>query len=113
MDNRKIILIFVSQTNKNTMKNLELILEDIELADSNTHNTFNVYYDADTKLMHAFENDAKLLPKQYVYRLTCEQDYIAKKYRQEILEYRLCKVTPEDEVCLGDIFMYGQFNQKI
>jgi hypothetical protein len=91
------------------MRNLELILEDVELIDNTTNdNTFDVYYDDNTKLIHAFENDVDE-PREFVYKLKGEQDDIAREHRQEILEYCLVRVTPEDEVSLGDIFMHGKF----
>ena len=95
------------------MRNLELILEDVELIDNTTNdNTFDVCYDNNTKLIHAFENDVDE-PREFVYKLIADQNDIAREHRQEILDYRLVRVTPEDEVSLGDIFMYGKFVEKI
>ena len=92
---------------------LELFLEQVELADNTTNdNTFDVFYDINTKLLHAFENDVDE-PREFVYKLIDNQDDIAREHRQEILDYRLVRVTPEDEVSLGDIFMHGKFIEKI
>ena len=92
---------------------LELFLEQVELADNTTNdNTFDVFYDINTKLLHAFENDV-YKPREFVYRLTDEQDDIAREHRQEILEYCLAVVLPTDEVGLGDIFMHAKYIEKI
>ena len=85
------------------MRNLELILEDVELIDNTTNdNTFDVCYDKNTNLIHAFENDVDE-PREFVYKLIGDQDVIAREHRQEILDYRLAVVLPTDEVGLGDI----------
>jgi hypothetical protein len=48
---------------------LELFLEQVELADNTTnYSTFDIFYDVNTKLIHAFENDADV-PREFVYRL--------------------------------------------
>ena len=92
---------------------LELFLEQVELADNTINdNTFDVFYDINTKLMHAFENDVDE-PREFVYRLTDDQDTIAEKHRQEILEYCLAVVLPTESVCLGDIFVHGKYIEKI
>jgi hypothetical protein len=94
---------------------LELFLEEVELADNTTNdNTFDVFYDLNTKLLHAFENDVeKGEPREFVYRLKGEQDDIAKEHREEILNYCLAVVLPTDEVGLGDIFMHGKYIERI
>lgn len=92
---------------------LDLILEQVELADNKTNdNTFDVFYDINTKLLHAFENDVDE-PREFVYRLTDTEENIAKNHRQEILEYCLAVVLPNESVGLGDIFMHGKFVEKI
>jgi len=92
---------------------LDLILEQVELADNKTNdNTFDVFYDINTKLLHAFENDVDE-PREFIYRLTDTEENIAKNHRQEILEYCLAVVLPTESVCLGDIFMHGKFIEKI
>ena len=92
---------------------LELILEDVELIDNTTNdNTFDVFYDMNTKLIHAFENYVDE-PREFVYKLIDDQDDIAREHRQEILEYCLAVVLPTEEVSLGDIFMHGKFIEKI
>jgi hypothetical protein len=94
---------------------LELFLEEVELADNTTNdNTFDVFYDLNTKLLHAFENDVEEgEPRKFVYRLKGEQDDIAKEHREEILNYCLAVVLPTDEVGLGDIFMHGKYIERI
>ena len=93
--------------------NLELILEQVELADNTTNdNTFDVFYDITTKEIHAFETDVEE-PREFIYKLKGEQDDIAREHRQEILEYCLAVVLPTDEVGLGDIFMHRKFIEKI
>ena len=92
---------------------LELFLEQVELADNTINdNTFDVFYDINTKLMHAFENDVDE-PREFVYRLTDTEENIAREHRQEILEYCLAVVFPTDSVGLGDIFMHGKYIEKI
>jgi hypothetical protein len=91
---------------------MELFLEQIELADNTTNdNDFDIFYDVNTKLIHAFENTDS--PREFVYRLKGEQDAIAKEHRQEILEYCLAAVLPTDEVGLGDIFVHGKYIERI
>jgi len=94
---------------------LELFLEEVELADNTTNdNTFDVFYDLNTKLLHAFENDVEEGERrEFVYRLKGEQDDIAKEHREEILNYCLAVVLPTDEVGLGDIFMHGKYIERI
>jgi hypothetical protein len=94
---------------------LELFLEDVELKDNTTNdNTFDIFYDVNTKEIHAFENDVEVgEPRCFKYRLKGEQDDISKNHRQEILEYCLAVVLPTDEVGLGDIFMHGKYLEKI
>jgi len=95
------------------MRNLELILEDVELAANTTNdNTFYVCWDKNTNLIHAFENNVDE-PREFVYKLIGDQNDIAREHRQEILDYRLVRVTPEDEVSLGDIFMHGKFVERV
>lgn len=92
---------------------LELFLEQVELVDNKTNdNTFDVFYDINTKLIHAFENDVDE-PREFIYRLVDDQDTISENHREEILEYCLAVVLPTDEVGLGDIFMHGKFVEKI
>ncbi len=94
---------------------LELFLEQIELKENILNdNTFDIFYDMNTKLIHAFENDVPSDEvREFVYRLVDDQDTIANNHRQEILEYCLAKVLPTDEVGLGDIFVHGKFIEKI
>lgn len=92
---------------------LDLFLEQVELADNTTNdNTFDVFYDINTKHIHAFENDVDE-PREFVYKLKAEQNDIAKNHREEILDYCLAKVLPTDEVGLGDIFLHRKFIERI
>ena len=96
---------------------MELFLEQIELADNTTNdNDFDIFYDVNTKLIHAFEN-TDYSPREFVYRLKGEEDAIAKEHRQEILEYCLAALPVynilTDEVGLGDIFLHGKYIERI
>ena len=92
---------------------LELLLEQVELADNTTNdNTFDVFYDINTKLLHAFENDVDE-PREFIYKLKGEEDDIAREHRQEILEYCLAVVLPTESVGLGDIFVHGKYIERI
>lgn len=92
---------------------LELFLEQVELKENTINdNTFDVFYDINTKLIHAFENDVEE-PREFIYRLTNDQDTIAEKHRQEILEYCLAFVLPTDEVGLGDIFLHSKYIELV
>jgi hypothetical protein len=91
--------------NEATVRKMELIEEAVELNDSNE--TVNVYANEELRIFTVGESGVT------EYALTGEQDEIAKNHRQEILEYRLCKVTDADEVSLADIFMHGKYVKKI
>jgi hypothetical protein len=89
---------------------MELILTDIELADNTTNdNTFDVWYS--NKTFIAIENVKGGRTFKYKFKLPLL--FIAKNHAKEILEYRLGKVTPQDELSIGDIFMHGKFIEKI
>jgi hypothetical protein len=90
---------------------MELILEQIELDENiSSENTFNIFFDEKTGLIHAIENDVPSdEAKEFVYGLVGNQDEIASEHRDEILAYCLSKVLPCDEVGLGDIFMHGKY----
>jgi hypothetical protein len=94
---------------------MELILEQVELKENTANdNTFDIFYDFNTKRFHAFENDVEEGEmREFVFELIVEQDYIAKTHREEILRYCLSKITPDDEVSLGDIFLHGKFIQQV
>ena len=94
---------------------LDLLLEQIELSDNTTNdNTFDIFYDINTKEIHAFENDVELSEQRhFIYRLVDTEDNIAKNHRQEILEYCLATVLPSDSVGLGDIFAHRKYVKKI
>lgn len=89
---------------------LELILTDIELADNITNdNTFDVWYGNNTFI--AIENIKG--GRTFKYKLTDKKESIFRLHRQEILSYRLSVVTPQDELTMGDIFMHGNFIERI
>jgi len=90
---------------------LELILTDIELHENLANdNTFDVWYNKETGRFIAKEKGGS---REFRYKLDGDFETIAKKYRQEILTYRLGRVTPEDVVTIGDIFMIGIFIEII
>ena len=92
---------------------LELFLEQIELKDNTLNdNDFDIFYDMNTKLIHAFENNVDE-PREFVYRLVDDQDTIANNHRQEILDYCLATVLPTDEVGLGEIFVPGKYVERV
>lgn len=88
----------------------ELILTDIELADNTTNdNTFDVWYC--NKLQKFVANEPIRNGRIFVYALTDTIENIIINHRQEILEYRLGRVTPQDQVTIADIFMYRKFTK--
>jgi hypothetical protein len=92
---------------------MHLILEQIELKENTLNdNTFDIFYDMNTKLIHAIENEV-INPREFVYRLVDTEENIAKNHRQEILEYCLATILPTDEVGLGDIFVHGKYVERV
>ena len=90
----------------------ELILQDIELADNTINdNTFDIWFDYQEEVFLAKELCKGGRTFKYVPSGDLEE--IAVNNRQEILEYRLGRVTPEDKVTIGDIFMHAKFIEKI
>ena len=88
----------------------ELILTDIELADNTTNdNTFDVWFDYQAQVFLAKELCTSGRTFKYVPIGDLEE--IAMNNRQEILEYRLGRVTPQDQVTIADIFMYRKFTK--
>jgi len=91
---------------------LELILQDIELAENTINdNTFDIWYSNRLQKFVAQENIEK--GRRFIYELKDSEENISINHRQEILEYRLGKVTSQDEVTIGDIFMHRTFIEKI
>ena len=91
---------------------LELILQDIELAENIINeNTFDIWVNEKTGTFIAKENTPS--GRTFKYALKGKFEDIAKENRYDILQYRLGKVTPEDEVFLEDVFMQGQFIELI
>ncbi len=92
---------------------MDLLLEQIELFDNKENdNDFDIFFDFNTKLFHAFENNVDE-PREFVYRLVDTEENIAKNHREEILQYCLATVLPTDSVGLGDIFVHGKFVELI
>jgi hypothetical protein len=92
---------------------MHLILEQIELKDNKVNdNTFDIFYDVNTKLIHAVENGV-VNPREFVYRLVDTEENIAKNHRQEILEYCLATILPSDTVGLGDIFLHRKYVERL
>ena len=109
-------------------KKQELILEEIYLnGDTEEINPNEVYchsFQTNTEfdepslvreeneliLMYSVSEQTK---KVRIWVLKELQDVIAEKYRDVILKSRLSKVTTEDEVSLGDIFMHGGYTKEI
>ena len=88
----------------------ELILQDIELADNTINdNTFDIWFDYQAQLFLAKELCTSGRTFKYVPIGDLEE--IAINNRQEILEYRLGRVTPQDQVTIADIFMYRKFTK--
>ena len=91
---------------------MELILTDIELAENTKDdNTFDVWYNNTTGSFVALENGTG--GRRFRYKLSKEVEDLTIEEQQEILEYRLGRVTADDEVTLGDVFMHGKFIEII
>ena len=92
---------------------MDLLLEQIELFDNKENdNDFDIFFDINTKLFHAFENNVDE-PREFIYRLVDTEENIAKNHREEILEYCLATILPTDEVGLGDIFVHGKYVERL
>ena len=89
----------------------ELIREDVYLKED-VREMFpcSIYVDKD---MLIYCVSSCLMNEVTLYKLTGEQDEIAKEHRDEILSYCLGSYTNEDEVSLGDIFVHGKYVQKL
>lgn len=107
------------------MAKLELIETEIELKYIDTDNVFNIYLCKETLNIFAKEiteekprtlqfRVIQILKDEYtnVYKNNkANLDYLMSFYRHEYLTYRLGKYTSEDEVTIGDVFMYGHFQR--
>lgn len=92
---------------------MDLLLQQIELSDNKENdNDFDIFFDFNTKLFHAFENNVDE-PREFVYRLVDTEENIAENHREEILEYCLATVLPTDSVELGDIFVHGKYLVRV
>ncbi len=87
---------------------MELILTDIELAENKSNdNTFDVWYNNTTGGIVALENGTG--GRRFHYKLSKEVEDLTSEEQREILEYRLGRVTADDEVTVADMFMHGKF----
>ena len=97
----------------------ELVLEDIFLNDDiNEENPVQVYCSSFHKSISSKELIIlySVSEKTYevrIWKLNDIQNVIAEKHRYEILKSRLAKITAEDEVSVGDIFMHGEHTTEI
>jgi len=90
----------------------KVILQNIELADNTTNdNTFDVWFDERNNRFIAIENCKQ--GRCFKYALTDSIENIIKDHEYDILKYRLGRVTKDDEVTIGDIFMFRKFNKII
>jgi hypothetical protein len=93
-------------------KDMELILTDIELAENKSNdNTFDVWYNDTTGGIVALENGTG--GRRFRYKLSKEVEDLTSEEQREILEYRLGRVTADDEVTVADVFMHGKFIEII
>jgi hypothetical protein len=89
----------------------EMILDEVFMIDDELETfPYDIFHNAENGLIYAV---SQTTDEVRIYKLTQDQDTIAKEHRQEILEYVLSKVGEHDEVCLADIFMYGKFNELL
>ena len=87
-------------------REMELILEEIFMNDDiNEEYPCNVYITKD----FTFIVQCPIRNIVRLFELTMSQGLINMYHREEILQYRLSKVTEEDELYLGDIFMHGKY----
>jgi hypothetical protein len=113
MKNKSMSLKIQERLQENANKS-ERILDDIYLHDdTNEENPCDVYWDKERNLFYVAPIYGMEVCGISVYKLTKPQNEINKEHRNEILEYRLDKVTADDEVSLGDIFMHGKFIKKV
>lgn len=90
----------------------ELILQDIELADNTINdNTFDIWFCKRLNRFLAQENIKG--GRKFVYELKDSEENIATNHRQEILEYCLAVILPNESVGLGDIFVHGKYIKKL
>lgn len=87
----------------------ELIREDVEV--EGAKGKFSIFANHITELIYGVSDDES----EYVrlYKLTKPQEVIEVEHRDEILDYCLAKKTPDDEVCIGDIFVHGKYVEQL
>lgn len=87
------------------------ILEEIELNEVGTNGMlFDIYFDEHSNRFRAKDINGTLTLE---YDLIGVAGQIAQEHREEILTYRLGRITEDDIVEIGDIFMYGKFNRLV
>lgn len=87
------------------------ILEEIELNEVGTNGMlFDIYFDEHSNRFRAKDINGTLTLE---YDLIGVAGQIAQEHREEILTYRLGRITEDDIVDIGDIFMYGKFNRLV
>ena len=87
------------------------ILEEIELNEVGTNGMlFDIYFDEHSNRFRAKDINGTLTLE---YDLIGVAGQIAQEHREEILTYRLGRITEDDFVEIGDIFMYGKFNRLV
>jgi len=92
----------------------ELILEDIFLfGDDEEKDPQTVLCNSDVSDFPIIFAISKNNDRVRIWELTEPQSIIEVKYKDEILKYRLSKVTKDDEVSLGDIFMHQEHIKEL
>jgi hypothetical protein len=89
----------------------ELIREDVDGLTEDYDGTYHIYANHETELIYAVPTDEE--EDILIYKLIKPQDVIEVEHRDEILDYCLSKKTPDDEVCLGDIFVHGKYVELV
>ena len=92
---------------------MELILTDIELGievQNEELNNFDVWWN---KKQNVFVAVNPITKESYRYELTKSIEEILYEDSEEILRSRLSKVTKNDIVGIGDIFIYGKNVRQI
>jgi hypothetical protein len=103
--------IFVLSSSSKKTKIMKLILTNIFLnANESENQTFDIWYNSLTEMFFAYEIDGA---KRFQFKLKESFESIVQKNREEILEYRLGRITEKDIVSIGDVFMHGKFIEQI
>lgn len=100
----------INQLNRKIM---ELVLTDVELnieTQDKDNNFFDVWFNRKHNIFVAVNPITK---ESYRYQLTKSIEEVIYEISTNILEYRLSRVTKDDTVGIGDIFMYGKYLEEI